>query len=156
QGGLDGRPLQGAQRRFGDGSAAAWAVRAAGLHGGPRVRIGAAVHSVRAGGERSIEQVAAWAAEPEVPPHVHVSEQPQENGDCLQATGLTTTGLLARAGALGPQTTAVHATHLRPTDIQALGGSGTTICLCPTTERALADGVGPAAALAAAGSPLSL
>src|SRR5215813_13895317 len=48
QGGLDGRPLEGAQRRFGDGSAAAWAVRAAGLHGGPRVRIGAAVHSVRA------------------------------------------------------------------------------------------------------------
>ena len=156
QGGLDGRPLEGAQRRFGDGSAAAWAMRAAGLRGGPRVRIGAAVHSVRAVDERSIEQVAAWAAERKLPLHVHVSEQPQENEDCLRATGLTPTGLLARAGALGPNTTAVHATHLRPTDIQALGESRTTICLCPITERALADGVGPAAALVAAGSPLSL
>src|SRR5262249_37929987 len=156
QGGLDGRPLEGAQRRFGDGSAAGWAVRAGGPGAGPRGRLGAAVHSVRAVDERSIEQVAAWAAERQVPLHVHVSEQPQENEDCLRATGLTPTGLLARAGALGPQTTAVHATHLRPTDIQALGGSGTAICLCPTTERALADGVGPAAALAAAGSPLCL
>jgi len=156
RGGLDGRPLEGAQRRFGDGSGAAWATRAAGLRGEPRVRIGAAVHSVRAVDEQSIERVAAWAAEREVPLHVHVSEQPQENEDCLRATGLTPTGLLARAGALGPQTTAVHATHLSSTDIQALGGSGTTICLCPTTERALGDGVGPAAALVAAGSPLSL
>jgi len=156
QGGLDGRPLEGAQRRFGDGSAAAWATRAGGLRGGPGARIGAAVHSVRAVDERSIEQVAAWATERKVPLHIHVSEQPQENQDCLQATGLTPTGLLARAGALGPQATAVHATHLRPTDVEALGGSGTAICLCPTTERALADGVGPAAALAAAGSPLSL
>jgi len=30
------------------------------------------------------------------------------------------------------------------------------VCLCPTTERDLADGVGPAAALEAAGCPLSL
>ncbi|HKA48901.1 MAG TPA: formimidoylglutamate deiminase [Candidatus Dormibacteraeota bacterium] len=156
RGGLDGRPLEGAQRRFGDGSAAAWATRAAGLRGRPRVRIGAAIHSVRAVDEESIERVAAWAAEREVPLHVHVSEQPQENEDCLRATGSTPTGLLARAGALGPQTTAVHATHLSSTDIQALGGSGTTICPCPTAERALGDGVGPAAALVAAGSPLSL
>src|SRR5262245_22501439 len=77
RGGLDGRPLEGAQRRFGDGSAAAWATRAAGLRGRPRVRIGAAIHSVRAVDEESIEQVAAWAAEREVPLHVHVSEQPQ-------------------------------------------------------------------------------
>jgi cytosine/adenosine deaminase-related metal-dependent hydrolase len=37
-----------------------------------------------------------------------------------------------------------------------LGASGTGVCLCPTTERDLADGIGPAAALAAAGSPLCL
>src|SRR5215472_7829406 len=94
QGGLDGRPLEGAQRRFGDGSVATWALRSAGLRGGPRVRIGAAVHSVRAVDERSISRVAAWAAERDVPLHVHVSEQPRENEDCLQATGLTPSGLL--------------------------------------------------------------
>src|SRR5215470_15235252 len=154
QGGLDGRPLEGAQRRFGDGSAAAWARRAGALQDRSGVRIGAAAHSVRAVDEQSIRHVAAWAAEREAPLHVHVSEQPRENEECIQATGLTPTALLARAGALGPRTTAVHATHLGRLDVQLLGRSGTTVCLCPTTERALADGVGPAAALADAGSPL--
>src|SRR5215472_6267052 len=54
RGGLDGRPLEGVQRRFGDGSAEAWAARAGALSGGPSARIGAAVHSVRAVDERSI------------------------------------------------------------------------------------------------------
>ena len=50
--------------------------------------------------------------------------------------------------------TAVHATHLTDADIDVLGGSGTSISMCPTTERDLADGIGPAIRLAAAGSPL--
>jgi formiminoglutamate deiminase len=156
QGGVDGRPLEGVQRRFGDGSAVAWAERAGGLGGGPRLRVGAAVHSVRAVDPGSIAAVAAWAAARGAPLHLHVSEQPAENEDCLRATGLTPAGLLARAGALGPRTTAVHATHLTAEDVRLLGGTRTRVCLCPTTERALADGVGPAAALAAAGSPLCL
>ena len=50
----------------------------------------------------------------------------------------------------------VHATHLTGDDIGLLGGSRTVACLCPTTEADLADGIGPARALAAAGCPLSL
>ena len=40
--------------------------------------------------------------------------------------------------------------------IGLLGASGTGVCLCPTTEADLADGIGPGAALARAGSPLSV
>jgi formiminoglutamate deiminase len=90
------------------------------------------------------------------PLHVHVSEQPAENAACLEATGLTPTGLLAEHGVLGPRTTAVHAIHVDDADRSLLGESGTTVCLCPTTERSLADGVGPAAAVAASGSPICL
>jgi cytosine/adenosine deaminase-related metal-dependent hydrolase len=50
----------------------------------------------------------------------------------------------------------VHATHLTSQDIDLLGGSHTAVCMCPVTEADLADGVGPAPALAAAGSPLAL
>ena len=57
---------------------------------------------------------------------------------------------------LGPRTTAVHATHLTDQDVALLGATGTAACICPTTERDLADGVGPARALADAGVPLSL
>ncbi len=50
----------------------------------------------------------------------------------------------------------VHATHLTEGDVELLGGSRTCACFCPTTEADLADGIGPARALASAGSPLSV
>ena len=151
-----GRPLGGPQRRFGDGDAAAWAARAGELRGGATARIGAAIHSVRAVPAEQLATVADWAGGRRAPLHVHLSEQRAENDDCRAAHGRTPTELLAQAGALGPLTTAVHATHLTGTDIGLLGGSRTTVCLCPTTERDLADGIGPARELADAGAPLSL
>jgi len=45
---VDGRPVEGVQRRFSDGSVDAWAERVAALHDGPGLRIGVAAHSVRA------------------------------------------------------------------------------------------------------------
>jgi formiminoglutamate deiminase len=152
--GLDEEPLAGPQVRFGDGSAGAWAERAGALRDGPAVRVAAGVHSVRAVDPAAMAEVAAWAAERRVPLHLHLSEQRAENEACLAATGRTPAGLADAAGVLGPRTTAVHATHLSAADLVLLGASGTTICLCPTTERDLADGIGPARALAEAGSPL--
>lgn len=148
--------LEGAQRRFSDGSAEAWAERVSALEAGDRVRLGAAIHSVRAVDEDSMAVVAGWAADSGAPLHLHLSEQPAENAACLQETGMTPTELVASVGALGPRTTAVHGTHLTETDIVLLGESRTCVCLCPTTERDLGDGVGPARALADAGSPLTL
>lgn len=155
-----GRPLAEAQRRFSDGSAAAWAARvdalAAPVADAPWARLGAAAHSVRAVGEDDLRAVADWAHQHDAPLHVHVSEQRAENDDCLAEHGLTPTALLDRAGVLGPTTTAIHATHLTATDIATLGLTGTGVCLCPTTERDLGDGIGPAAELAAAGVALSV
>ncbi|MGI8686058.1 MAG: formimidoylglutamate deiminase [Acidimicrobiales bacterium] len=155
--GFDGAHLDPVQGRFSDGDADAWAARAeavAARH--PDVEVGAAIHSVRAVDARSMEVVAGWARDRGVPLHLHLSEQPAENAACLAATGRTPAELCQSAGVLGPGTTAVHATHVTAGDIELLGRSGTAVCLCPTTERDLADGVGPAAALVAAGSPLRL
>ena len=154
--GLDGRPLAGAQVRFGDGDAGAWAERAGAFRERPGVRVAAGIHSVRAVDEAAMATVAAWAADRAAPLHLHLSEQPAENQACLAATGRTPAALASSAGVLGPRTTAVHATHLTDEDVARLGASRTAVCLCPTTERDLADGVGPARALAAAGSPLCL
>jgi formiminoglutamate deiminase len=154
--GLDGRPLAGAQVRFGDGDADAWAGRAGAFRERPGVRVAAGIHSVRAVDEPAMATVAAWAAGRGAPLHLHLSEQPAENQACLAATGRTPAALAEGAGVLGPRTTAVHATHLTDGDVARLGASATAACLCPTTERDLADGVGPARALADAGSPLCL
>jgi formiminoglutamate deiminase len=90
------------------------------------------------------------------PVHIHLSEQRAENDACRAVHGCTPTQLLDEYGLVGPTVTAVHATHLTDEDRTALGDSGTSVCLCPTTERDLADGIGPARALADAGSPLCL
>jgi formiminoglutamate deiminase len=152
--GVDGRPLEGTQLRFGDGSFDAWSNRLDRLRPRPHARIGAAAHSVRAVPADALAELAARTEG--MPTHVHLSEQRAENEACLAVHGRTPTELLADRGLLGPRVTAVHATHLTDTDRAELGDSGTGACFCPTTERDLADGIGHARALSDAGSPLSL
>ncbi|MFG3124130.1 formimidoylglutamate deiminase [Streptomyces sp. NPDC048201] len=151
-----GEPPSAHQLRFSDGTADAWAERCSVLKEQDHARIGAAVHSVRAVPAAQLATVAGWAGERRAPLHVHLSEQIAENDACLAAHGVTPARLLADHGVLGPRTTGVHSTHLTGEDIALLGGSGTGTCMCPTTERDLADGIGPAVALQSAGSPLSL
>ncbi len=154
QAGVDGSPLEGVQKRFDDGSWATWAERVALMDDAADLRIGAAIHSVRAVPRAALRGIAKFARDGGRPLHVHLSEQPAENQACLEAFGVTPTALLATEGVLGPGTTAIHATHLTDQDIQLLGASGTAISMCCTTERDLADGVGPAHRLSSAGSPI--
>ncbi|MDF3142566.1 MULTISPECIES: formimidoylglutamate deiminase [unclassified Streptomyces] len=144
------------QLRFSDGNAESWAERCSVLKDRDHARIGAAIHSVRAVPADQLATVARWAEERRAPLHVHLSEQTAENEACLEVHGCTPTQLLALHGVLGPRTTGVHNTHLTAEDISLIGGSGTGTCMCPTTERDLADGIGPAVALQNEGSPLSL
>jgi formiminoglutamate deiminase len=148
------RPPDSIQRRFADPDVAAWIHRFEALRPGPGVAIGAAVHSVRATPGPAIPPVVAAARG--LPLHVHLSEQPAENDACLAFYHRTPTAQLAAAGALGPMTTVVHATHLTAADIDVLGTTGATACFCPSTEQDLADGIGPARRLHDAGVPLSL
>jgi formiminoglutamate deiminase len=155
QGGV-GREPEGVQRRFSDGTTESWADRVGGLDADSSARLGAAIHSVRAVDPGSAGEVAAFAAERSWPLHAHVSEQPAENEDCIAAYGKSPTGTLDDSGALSERFTAVHATHLDAADVELLGEGGCGVCMCPTTERDLADGVGPARRLAEAGVELSL
>lgn len=150
--------LNEAQQRFSDGNVDAWGVRAdaAGALTSATCRPGAAVHSVRAVDAASIEKVAAWAAERKLPLHAHVSEQQVENEQCIAAYGLTPTALLGEHGAIKRSFTAVHATHLAGADFGQLGRAQCTVCLCPTTERDLADGIGSALALRNEGARLAV
>src|SRR5690606_27723356 len=101
-----------------------------------------------------METVLEWVGDR--PLHVHASEQPAENRDCLNHYGHTPIRVLAGAGVLGRNTTVVHATHLGTGDVDLLASSGTEVAICPTTERWLADGIGPTDELAAAGIPLPI
>jgi len=156
-GGLTGDghlPLDEVQRRFSDGDVDAWAARVARLEADDSTRIGAAVHSVRAVPREQLTAMAELTRGRVV--HAHVSEQPAENIAARMHYDATPTELLAGAGLVTDRFTAVHATHLSDEDVKTLGAAQATACFCPTTERDLADGIGPAHALARAGAHLSL
>ncbi|WP_312182061.1 formimidoylglutamate deiminase, partial [Arthrobacter sp.] len=157
-----GDPLGDDQLRFGDAGATAWLHRLADLRAAieaefdpAEVTVGAALHSVRAVPADALATIAD-GLDPDLPLHIHVSEQPAENEACLAATGLTPVQLLHRHGLLATRLSAVHATHLTPGDIDLLGEAGATVVMCPSTEADLADGIGPAAELAAAGARIAL
>ena len=155
-GGVDGRPLEGAQRSFSDGDAQRWAARVDELEDGDGVRIAAAIHSVRAVDPASMRLVAAWARKRGAPLHVHLAEQPAEVDQCVAAHGCTPAALLEREGVLGDDVTAVHAIHVDERDISLLGRRRVAVCACSTSERDLGDRVGPLDELSAAGSPLTV
>ena len=152
-------PLRPEQARFSDGSADRWVARVeelAATASNPMVQVGAAVHSVRAVDPPSVKMAADWATQRGVPLHFHASEQPAENEQCLGVHGVTPIDLIAQAGGLGPTTTLVHATHADGRDQALIGEAGAFCCLCSTTERDQADGIGPSAGLARHGARLCL
>jgi formiminoglutamate deiminase len=156
RGGLDGRVLEPEQQTFSDGDADRWARRVDELREADGVRIGAAIHSVRAVDPESMRIVATWAREHKAPLHIHLAEQASEVEDCLKIEGCTPAELLEREGILGPDLTAVHAIHVNERDISLLGDNEVSVCACPTTERDLGDRVGPLTALADAGCALTV
>jgi formimidoylglutamate deiminase len=75
---------------------------------------------------------------------VHANEQPREVEECIAEHGVRPIELLADCGCLGARTTVVHATHANGAELDLLHDSGSTICVCPTTEADLGDGFLPA------------
>jgi formimidoylglutamate deiminase len=107
------------------------------------IRVGVAPHSVRACPRDWLEELGRYAAEHELPLHIHADEQPREIEECLAEHRLRPIELLADCGCLSPRTTVVHATHADGHELDLLAESGSRICACPTTEANLGDGFLP-------------
>ena len=140
-----GDPVGPVQQRFSDGTAA-------GLGGAGRagcrtgIRVGVGIHSVRA---VPVAELPRWSPRPATAGCCTCTcpSSRRRTPTALAATGRTPTQLLADAGAIGPRTAAVHATHLTDGDIEILGAARAFAVICPTTEADLADGL-PAAGAA--------
>ncbi len=154
QSGFNQPPEEG-QRRFCDLSVEAYLSRVEALRA-TGVPIGVAPHSVRAVPEEWFRAITAYSRTYQLPLHVHADEQRAEIEQCQAAHGCTPIELLERFEALGPLTTIVHATHANATEIALLARYGCTVCVCPTTEGDLGDGIAPYAELLAAHIPLAI
>lgn len=149
------QPPEEGQRRFCDASVEAYLERVESLRE-RGVPVGVAPHSVRAVPEAWFRAIASYSHKYWLPLHVHADEQLAEIEQCLAAYGCTPIELLERFGALGSMTTVIHATHANAAEIDLLARYGCTVCVCPTTEGDLGDGIAPYAELLAHGIPLAI
>lgn len=120
----------------------------------PDLRHGFALHSVRACSGEWLEAVSEAARGLDLPLHIHACEQPAELKACQSAEGMGPIAFLSSCGALHSRTTLVHATHVSQSDIQLMVDGQTYICLCPSTERNLGDGLAPILDFQRAGIPV--
>lgn len=162
QRGGPGKAPSAAQRRFTDSDPDRYlaALEVTELLAEPAARrpvlVGMAAHSVRALDAPYLQALAQMAEGTERLLHAHIAEQPQEIEECLEEHGKRPTEVFADCGLLGERFTAVHATHLGDGEAQLLGEAGASVCVCPTTERNLGDGLPNLGALVEAGVTLAI
>jgi len=156
-GGFDGRALTARQRRFGHSVESYLrlldVLRA---HESDDVRVGIALHSLRAVPEPAMREVLASPLAQRGPIHIHIAEQIGEVQDCLATRGARPVEWLFDHAQVDHRWCLVHATHLTETEAAQLARSGAVAGLCPTTEANLGDGLFPLAAFLDAGGRLGI
>lgn len=141
-GGFDGRPLSERQRRFGhDVAAYVRLVERLRALEAPMLRVGIALHSLRAVPEAALRDVLAAGIADDAPIHIHVAEQIGEVQDCLALRNARPVEWLLDHAPLDARWCLVHATHMTPDESRRLAATGAVAGLCPTTEANLGDGV---------------
>lgn len=151
QGGFDGRALNARQARFGH-SVDAYLDLFDQLRAfeGEGVRIGCALHSLRAVPEAAMQEVLR-ALPGGCPIHIHIAEQLPEVEECIALRGARPVAWLLDQAEVDARWTLVHATHLDASEVARVAASGATVAICTTTEGNLGDGLFPFSAYVAAG-----
>jgi formimidoylglutamate deiminase len=107
------------------------------------VSTGIGVHSLRAVSPASLATVADVAARDGVPMHIHIAEQQKEVEDCIDALGARPVEWLLANHDVDGHWCLVHATHIDDDELEAIARAGAIVCLCPSTEANLGDGLFP-------------
>ncbi|WP_119680142.1 formimidoylglutamate deiminase [Indioceanicola profundi] len=143
-GGLDQRPLTSGQRRFQGTPAGMFELlQALEAEQGPELRLGLALHSLRAVPARPMREAVAEMArrDPAAPIHIHVAEQLKEVEECLSHLGARPVEFLLGEVEVDRRWCLVHATHMTDAEAVRVAESGAIAGLCPTTEANLGDGL---------------
>ena len=156
-GGFDGRPLSDRQKRFGlSVDAYLGLLESLATLESDSVRLGVALHSLRAVPEAAMREVLAAPLLRDRVIHIHVAEQIGEVQDCLGMRGARPVQWLFDHADIDKHWCLVHATHLDDAEMRAIAKSGAVAGLCPTTEANLGDGLFPLANYLDAGGTLGI
>lgn len=157
RGGFDGRALGERQRRFGhEVDAYLRLVERLRALESPMLRVGVALHSLRAVPEDALRDVLAGEVARDRPIHIHIAEQIGEVQDCLAMRKARPVEWLLDHADVDARWCLVHATHLTEDETRRLAASGAVAGLCPTTEANLGDGLFPLKAYLDAGGALGI
>jgi 5-methylthioadenosine/S-adenosylhomocysteine deaminase len=122
----------------------------------PLVSFCLAPHAPYTVSDPTFRQIATFAAELDLPVHVHLHETEHEIERSLAEHGVRPLERLNKLGLLGPGLIAVHCVHLNEQEIQLLARHGCSVAHCPSSNLKLASGFAPIEALRAAGVNLCL
>jgi 5-methylthioadenosine/S-adenosylhomocysteine deaminase len=122
----------------------------------PLVRTALAPHAPYTVSDEALRRIVTYAAELNVPVHMHVHETEAEVRESVAKVGARPLQRLERLGLLSPQLMAVHMTQLEPHEIATLAAQGVHVLHCPESNMKLASGFCPVARLAAAGVNVAL
>jgi formimidoylglutamate deiminase len=143
-GGFDGRALSERQPRFGhDVDGYLRLVERLRTLESPTLRVGIALHSLRAVPEDAMRAVLDADVGRGGPIHIHIAEQLGEVQDCLALRNARPVEWLLDHADVDRRWCLVHATHMTDVETRRLAASGAVAGLCPTTEANLGDGVFP-------------
>ncbi len=156
-GGFDKRPLSERQRRFHhDVDGYLRLVEQLRKMEDSTLRIGVALHSLRAVPEDAMRAVLDSGLVDAAPIHMHVAEQIGEVQDCLALRNARPVEWLLDHAPVDPRWCLVHATHMTADETRRVAESGAVAGLCPTTEANLGDGLFPLKAYIDAGGALGI
>jgi formimidoylglutamate deiminase len=156
-GGLDKRPLSERQRRFhNDVDSYLRLVQQLRKMEDSTLRVGVALHSLRAVPEDAMRVVLGSGLVDAAPIHIHIAEQIGEVQDCLALRNARPVEWLLDHAPVDPRWCLVHATHMTADETRRVAESGAVVGLCPTTEANLGDGLFPLKAYRDAGGTLGI
>ena len=112
---------------------------------GSRLSVGIGAHSIRAVSEDSLAAIAAAAKSAACPMHLHIAEQQREVDQCLAHYERRPVRWLLENFDVDSNWCLVHATHMDLEETEQLALTGAVVCLCPSTEANLGDGLFPLA-----------
>jgi 5-methylthioadenosine/S-adenosylhomocysteine deaminase len=119
--------------------------------GEPLAHFCLAPHAPYTVSDRTLEKIATYAAQLDLPVHMHIHETEHEIQHSLAQYGVRPLARLKALGLLTPGLIAIHAVHLNEEEIGWLASHGCHVAHCPSSNLKLASGFAPVASLLAAG-----
>lgn len=104
----------------------------------------------------ALERVALYAAELDLPVHIHLHETATEVSEGAIQHGVRPLERLRQVGLLSPGLIGVHGVHLDVHEIELLAHHGCSIAHCATSNLKLSSGIAPVSAMLYAGLNVGL